>query len=57
MAINNKWRFFLPGSLPVFINGYGVPFLSYYILVLLIDLDKQLLLAAGKDPTLSFSDI
>ena len=34
-------------GLPVFINGYGVPFLSYYMLVLLIDLHKQLLFAAG----------
>ena len=34
--------FFLPGGLPVFINGYGVSFLSYYMLVLLIDLHKQL---------------
>ena len=46
----------LPGSLPVFMNGYGVPFLSYYMLVLL-DLHKQLLFTAGKYPTLSFSDI
>ena len=36
---------------PVFINGYGVPFLScYFMLVLLTDLHKQLLFAAGKDP-------
>ena len=48
---------FLPGSLPVSMNGYGVPFLSYYILVLLIDLHKQLLFPAGKDPVRSFSDI
>ena len=42
--------FFSPGGLPVFINGYGVPFLSYYMLVLLIDPRKQLLFAAGKTP-------
>jgi hypothetical protein len=46
----------LQGSLPVFINGYGVPFLIYYMLVLLIDLHKQLLFASGKDPAQSFSD-
>ena len=45
----------LPGGLPVFINVYGVPFLS--MLVFLIDLHKQLLFAAGKDPARSFSDI
>ena len=31
----------------------GVPFLSYDVLVLLIDLHKQLLFAAGVDPALS----
>ena len=41
-------RFFLSGGLPVFINGYSVPFLSYCMLVLLIDPHKQLLFAAGK---------
>ena len=25
----NRSAIFLPGGLPVFINGYGVPFLSY----------------------------
>ena len=50
-------RFFLSGGLPVFMNGSGVPFLSYYMLVLLIDLHKQLRFAAGKDPARSFSDI
>ena len=53
----NRSAIFLPDGLPVFINGYGVPFLCYYMLVLLIDLHKQLLLAAGKDPALSFLDI
>ena len=48
---------FLPGSLLVSITGYGVPFVSYYMLVILIDLHKQLLFAAGKDPARSFSDI
>ena len=38
-------------------NGYGVPFLSHYMLVLLIDLHKQLLFPAGVDPARSFSDI
>ena len=33
----------------------GVPFLSYDVLVLLIDLHKQLLFAAGVDPALSWS--
>ena len=47
----------LPGSLPVFINVYGVPFLIYYMLVLLTDLHMQLLFASGKDPARSFSDI
>ena len=47
----------LPGGLPVFINSYGVPFWSYYMLVLFIDLHKQLLFASGKDPAQSFSDI
>ena len=42
--------FFLPGSLPVFSNGHGVPSLSYHMLGLLIDLHNQLLFAAGKDP-------
>ena len=47
----NRSTIFLPGGLPVFINGYGVPSLScYYMLALLIDLHKQLLFAAGKDP-------
>ena len=49
-ALNRSAIFFLPGGLPVFINGYGVPFLSYYMLVLLIDPHKQLLFAAGKTP-------
>ena len=40
----------LPGSLPVFFNGYGIPILSYYMLLLLIDLRKQLLFAPGTDP-------
>ena len=53
----NRTAIFLPGGLPVYINGYGVPFLIYYMLVLLIDLHKQLLFATGKDPTLYFSDI
>ena len=48
---------FLPDGLPVFINGHGVLFLSYYMLVILIDLHKQLLFAAGKDPAQSFSGI
>ena len=47
---------FLPGSLPVFTNCHSVPFLSYYIRVLLIDLHK-LLFATGYDPVRSFSDI
>ena len=42
---------------PVFFNGYGVPFLSYYMLVFLIDLHKQLLFSAGKDPAPYFSEI
>ena len=53
----NRPAISLTDSLPVFINGYGVPFLSYYMLVLLIDLHKQLLFAARKDPSQSFSDI
>ena len=48
---------FLPESIPVIINGYSVHFLSYYKLVLLIDLHKQLLFATGKDPARTFSDI
>ena len=44
----NRSAIFLPDGLPVFINGYGVPFLSYYMLVLLIDLHKQLLFTIGK---------
>ena len=44
----------VPGGLPVFINGYVVPFLIYYMLVLLIDLNKQLLFASGKHPARSF---
>ena len=44
----NRSVIFLPGSLPVFSNGYDVPFLSFYMLVLLIDLHKQLLFAARK---------
>ena len=43
-------QLFLPGGLPVFINAYSVPFLSYYMLILLIDPHKQFLFAAGKTP-------
>ena len=40
---------YLPGGIPVFINDDRVPFLCYYVLVVLVDLDKQLLFAAGKE--------
>ena len=46
----NRSAIFLPGSLPVFINGYSVPFSSYYMLVLLIDLHKQLCSPLEKNP-------
>ena len=53
----NRSAIYLPDGLPVFINAYGFPLLCYCVLVLLIDLLKQLLFAAGKDLALSFSDI
>ena len=61
VTLNTTYAFkrsamFLSGGLPVFINGYGVPFWSYYMLVL-PHLHKQLLFAAGKDPALPFTNI
>ena len=55
----NRSAISLPDSLLVFINGYGVAFLSFYMLVPTphIDLHRQLLFTSGKDPALSFMDI